>query len=86
MRNMKSLHIFLIMVIKRREKFQSVTLGRRKVKSHLWNMKRQGSNVTQSSSWNSIYVTFSFERWAGTSLLILFVDWLMKADYSPHFL
>ena len=49
-----------------------------------WNMKIQGSNVTQRSSWNSIYVTFSFERGAGISLLILFVDWLMRADYSPH--
>ena len=51
-----------------------------------WNMKSQGSNVTQRSSWNSIYVTFSFERGAGTSLLILIAAQLMKADYSPHFL
>lgn len=49
-------------------------------------MKSQGSNVTQRSSWNSIYVTFSFERGAGTSLLILIAAQLMKADYSPHFL
>ena len=86
MRNMKSLHIFLIIVIKRRERIPSVILGRRKVKSHLWNMKSQGSNVTQRSSWNSIYVTFSFERGVGTSLLMLLVDQLMRVDYSYHFL
>jgi hypothetical protein len=51
-----------------------------------WNMKSQGSNVTQSSPWNSIYVTFSFERGVGTSLLILVATQLMRADYSPHFL
>ena len=49
-----------------------------------WNMKSQGSNVTQRLSWNSIYVTFSFERGVETSFLILSVDWLMRADYSPH--
>ena len=49
-----------------------------------WNMKSQGSNVTQMSSWNSIYVTFSFEMRVGTSLLILSVAQLMRADYSPH--
>ena len=83
---MKSLHIFRIIVIKRRERIPSVILGRWKVKSHLWNMKSQGSNVTQRSSWRTIYVTFSFERKAGTSLLILIATQLMKADYSPHFL
>ena len=51
-----------------------------------WNMKSQGSNVTQRSSWNYIYVTFSFEGGAGTSLLLLVVAQLMGADYSPHFL
>ena len=49
-----------------------------------WNVKIQGSNVTQRSSWNYIYVNFSFERGAKTSLLILSVDQLMRADYSPH--
>ena len=49
-----------------------------------WNMKIQGSNVTQRSSWNSIYVTFSFEGGARTSLLILIVTQLMRAHYSPH--
>ena len=49
-----------------------------------WNMKSQGSKLTERSSWNSIYVTFSFERGAETSLLILSVDQLMKVDYSPH--
>ena len=71
MRNMKSLHIFRIIVIKREEKFQE----------SLWEDGR--SKVTQRSSWNSIYVSFSFERGAGTSLLIL-VAQLMRADYSPH--
>lgn len=51
-----------------------------------WNMKNQGSNVTQRSSSNSIYVSFSFERGAETSLLILVAAQLMRADYSPHFL
>ena len=49
-----------------------------------WNVKSQGSNVTQRSSWNSIYVTFSFEREVGTSLLILVAAQLMREDYSPH--
>ena len=49
-----------------------------------WNMKSQGLNVTQRSSWNSIYVTFSFEGEAETSLLILVVAQLMRANYSPH--
>jgi hypothetical protein len=49
-------------------------------------MKSQGSNVNQRSSWNSIYVSFSFERGVGTSLLTLVAAQLMKADYSPHFL
>ena len=51
-----------------------------------WNMKSQGSNVTQSSSSNSIYVTFSLEKKVGTSLLILYVAQLMREDYSPRFL
>ena len=51
-----------------------------------YNMKSQGSNVTQRSSWNSIYVSFSFERGAKTSLIILVVAQLMRADYSPHYL
>ena len=51
-----------------------------------WNVKIQGSNVTQRSSWNSIYVTFSLERGGETSLLILVAAQLMRADYSPHFL
>ena len=49
-----------------------------------WNMKIQLSNVTQRSSWNSIYVNFSFERGVGISLLILVVAQLMGANYSPH--
>ena len=55
-----------------------------KVQKSPWNMKIQGSNVTERSFWNSLYVTFSFEKGAGTSLLILVDTQLMKADYSPH--
>ena len=50
------------------------------------NVKSQGSNVAQRSTWNSILVTFSFEGGVGTSLLILVVPQLMRIDYSPHFL
>ena len=71
---MKSLHIFHNYVIKREEKFQGT----------LWECENQKVNVSQRSPWNSIYVTFSFERGVRTSLLILFVDWLMRADCSPH--
>ena len=63
MRNMKSLHIFQIIVMKREEKFQG----------SLWEYEKPKVNVT-----------FSFERRVGTSLLILYVDWLMRVDYSPH--
>jgi hypothetical protein len=48
-----------------------------------WNMKSQGSNVTERSPWKTIYVTFSIMRKVGTSLLILSVEWLMRVDYSP---
>ena len=61
-----------------------ITGGTLKGQKPPWNMKSQGSNVTQRSSWNSIYVTFSFERGAGASLLILVVAQLMRVDYSPH--
>ena len=64
MRNMKSLHIFHNYVIKREEKFQGT----------LWECDKKKVNVTQRSPWNSIYVTFSFMRSVGTSLLILSVD------------
>ena len=74
MRNMKSLHIFLIIVIKREEKLQG----------SLWEYERTKVNVTQRSPWKYIYVTFSFMRRAETSLLILYVDQLMRVDYSPH--
>ena len=84
MRNMKSLHIFLIIVIKREEKFQESLCEDERSKATL-EYKSQGSNVTQRSSWNSIYVSFSFEREVGTSLLILVATQLMRVDYS-HFL
>ena len=73
MRNIKSLHIFHNYVIKE-EKFQGT----------LWESKKPKVNVTQRSPWNSIYVTFSFERRVRTSLLILSIDRLMRVDYSPH--
>ena len=82
---MKSLHVFQIIVIKREENSKS-HFGKMKGQTPPWNMKSQGSNVTQRSSWNSIYVTFSFERGVRTSLLILLAAQLMRADYSPHFL
>ena len=63
MRNMKSLHIFLIIVIKREEKFQG----------SLWEYEKPKVNVTQMSPWNSIYVTLSYERGVETSLLMLLV-------------
>ena len=83
MRNMKSLHIFLFIVIKREEKFQGSLWENEKPKA-TFEYENPRVNVTQRSPWNSIYVTFSFERGAKTSLLILFVDRLMRVDYSPH--
>jgi hypothetical protein len=71
---MKSLHIFLKLFKLREEKFQG----------SLWEYEKTKVNVTQRSPWNSIYVTFSFERRDRTSHLILFVDRLMRVDYSPH--
>ena len=65
---------FLKLCKLREEKFQGT----------LWEYENPKVNVTQRSPWNSIYVTFSFERRAETSLLILSVDRLMKVDYSPH--
>ena len=74
MRNIKSLHIFIIIAIKREDKFQG----------SLWEYEKPKVNVTQSSPWNSIYVNFSFMRRVRTSLLILSVDLLMRVDYSLH--
>ena len=71
--NMKSLHIFLIIVIKREEKFQGSLWENKKPKATS-EYENQRVNVTQRSPWNFIYVTFSFERGAKTSLLILYVD------------
>ena len=55
-----------------------------KFQGTLWEYEKPKVNVTQRSPWNSIYVTFSFVRGIETSLLILYVDWLMRAEYSPH--
>ena len=65
--------IFLIYLF-REEKFQGT----------LWEYEKTEVNATQMSPWNSIYVTFSFERRVGTSIVMLLVDWLMRADWSPH--
>ena len=80
---MKSLHIFLIIVIKREKKFQG-TLWERENPRVTLEYEKPRVNVTQRSPWNSIYVTFSFMRKAKTSLFILSVERLMRADYSPH--
>ena len=82
---MKSLHIFQIIVIEKKKKRNSKShFGKMKGQKPPWNVKSQGSNVTQRSPWNSIYVTFSFERRVETSLLILVAAQLMRANYSPH--
>ena len=65
---MKSHHIFQNYVIK----------GNRNSKGHFGNMK------SQRSPWKSLFVTFSFVREVETSILILFVDQLMRENYSPH--
>ena len=83
MRNMKSFHIFLFIVIKREEKFQGTLWENERPKATL-EYEKPRVNVTQRSPWNSIYVTFSFMRRVGTSLLILSIDLLMRLDYSPH--
>ena len=70
---MKSL-LFSLFIYLREEKFIGT----------LWEYKNPKVNVTKRSPWNSIYVTLSYERRVGTSLLMLLVDRLMKADYSPH--
>jgi hypothetical protein len=80
---MKSLHIFLFIVIKREEKFQGSLWENEKPKATL-EYEKPRVNVTQRSPWNSIYVTFSFMKRDKTYLLILFVDRLMRVDYSPH--
>ena len=50
----------------------------------LWEYENTKVNVTQRSPWNSIYITFSFERREETSLLMLLVDWLMRVECSLH--
>jgi hypothetical protein len=83
MRNMKSLHIFLFILIKTKEKFQGSLWENEKTKANL-EYEKPRANVTQRSPWNSIYVTFSFMRKVRTSLLMLFVEWLMRVHYSPR--
>ena len=83
MRNMKSVHIFLIIVIKREEKFQGSLWENEKPKVTL-EYEKPRVDVTQRSPWNSIYVTFSFMKRVKTCILILFVDRLIRVDYSHH--
>ena len=83
MRNMKSLHLFLTIVIKKEEKFQGSLWEYEKPNVTLEYEKKK-VNVTQRSPWNSINVTFSLMRGAETSLLILSVNQLMRVDYSTH--
>ena len=81
--NMKSLYIFLIIVSKREDKFQGSLWEYKNPKVTL-EYEKPRVNVTQRSPWNYIHVTFSFMRRVVTSLLILYVDRLMKVDFSPH--
>ena len=83
MRNMKSLHIFLFIVIKREEKFQRSLWENERPKATL-EYEKPRVNVTKRSPWKTIYVTFSFMRRADTSLLILSIEQLTRVDYSPH--
>ena len=71
---MKSL-LFSFFIYLREEKFQGT----------LWEYENSKVNVTQRSPWNSIYVTLSYGRVAKTSLLMLLVDRLMKADLFSSF-
>jgi hypothetical protein len=80
---MKSLHIFLFIVIKREEKFQGSLWENERPKATL-EYEKPRVNVTQRSPWKSIYVSFSFMRGARISLIILSVERLMRVDYSPH--
>ena len=80
---MKSIHIFLFIVIKREEKFQQSLWENERPKATL-EYEKPRVNVTQRSPWISIYVTCSFMRRAKTYLLILFIDWLIRVDYSTH--
>ena len=61
MRNMKSLHIFLFIVIKREEKFQGSLWENERLKATL-EYEKPRVNVSQRSPWKSIYVTLSFMR------------------------
>ena len=83
MRNMKSLHIFQIIVIKRGEKFQESLCENERSKATL-EYEKPRVNATQRSPWKTIYITFSFTRRVETSLLILSIERLMRVDYSPH--
>ena len=83
MRNMKSLHIFLIIVIKKEEKFQESLWEDERSKSTLeYEKPRVKCNPKVILE---IYICI-FRIWekGKTSLLILSVDQLMRADYSPH--
>ena len=80
MRNKKSLHIFLYIVIKREEK----PLWENEKPKATLEYEKPRVNVTQRSPCNTIYVTFSFMRRVRPSLFILSIERLMRVDYSPH--
>ena len=66
--------LFSLFILLREDKFQGT----------LWEYENPKVNVTQRSPWNSIYVTFSIERGVVTSILMILVGRLMRADHSPH--
>ena len=64
--------------------FQIYLNIKKKLQGKLWEYEKPRVNVTQRSPWNSIYLNLSHQKVARTSLLMLNVDRLMKATYSPH--
>jgi hypothetical protein len=60
-------------------------IKKRKFQGTLWEYEKPKVNVTQRSLWNYIYVTLTHENVAKTSLLILLVDRLMKANSFSSF-
>ena len=82
---MKSLHIFLIIVIKREEKFQESLWEDERSKATL---EYEKPRVKCNPKVILEFYICNFVIWRGarTSILILSVDQLMREDYSPHYL
>ena len=80
---MKSLRIFRIIVIKREEKFQESLSEDERSKTTL-EYEKPRVKCNPKVILEFYICNFSFERRAETSLLILSVDRLMRADDSPH--